>query len=813
MAKNRLAVGASALACGMALFLAEVAAAQQTSSPPSAGQPATASEAADATADTGGVQDIVVTAQRRSENINDVGVTIQAFSGDTLRSVGVTDASGLAQVTPAFSFARSSANTPIYTIRGIGFQTPNLSSTSPVGIYVDEVAYAYPYMSNGPSFDVERVEVLKGPQGTLYGRNTTGGLVNYITAKPTSEFSTGGTIEIGNFDTFNAEGYVSLPLTSTMGLRLSGRWETSGEGWQRSVSRPDDRLGKKDRLGARAILAWEPADALRITLTGSYWEDKSDTIAVQAVAFTPDSPPFVVPGVEASVRTDWKAGQADWGPTYAGKPPYRADSRFFGLSGRLDYELSDAVTFTSLTGYNDVKRFDMNDVDGTPFEVSEYLSDGRIKSFSQELRLTGSTSALDWIMGAYYSRDNIRDDQVGYYRDSSILNTLAFVGQQIPQTVYTRDQIANGFNNFRNLSSQRSRSLSGFANADYRLSDQFKVSAGVRYTDDSLRFRGCSADFNNNTAPVWNTGVAAVVAARTGRPFASPGVQPNQCLTYRADFSGRDPIYIRSLDEDNFAGRFALNFEPNRDILLYASVSRGYKSGAFPVVAANVETQLDPAKQEQVTAYEVGVKASLLDRAIQANLSGYYYDYRDKQLFGEIQDPIFSSLTRIINVDKSRVWGGEADITIRPTTPLLLKVGASYTNTRVLDFNGFDRLGQPQDFAGSAFPFTPKWQFNGLVTYDLPLANDNALQIGANVSHQGSTPGALGEDPDFDIAAYTIVNANLTLKLRDDRFRIGVFGRNLFNENYYTASDVLTDTVIRVPGMVRTYGVSLSVRY
>lgn len=758
-------------------------------------------------------QDIVVTAQRRAENINDVGVTIQAFSGDTLRSAGISDAAGLAQITPAFNFARSSANTPIYTIRGIGFQTPNLSSTSPVGVYVDEVAYAYPYMSNGPSFDVERVEILKGPQGTLYGRNTTGGLVNYIAAKPTADFSTGFTLELGNYETINAEGYVSLPIAPTLGLRVSGRWETSGKGWQKSVSRPGDRLGEKDRLGARAILEWEPTSALRLTLSGSYWDDNSDTIAVQAVAFTPDSPPFAVPGLAAAVRTDWKAGEAEWGPNYTGKPSYRARSRFYGLSGRLDYELSPDITFTSLTGYNDVKRYDMNDVDGTPFETSEYLSDGRIKSFSQELRLTGSGGSLDWIVGGYYSRDNIRDDQIGYYRDSSILNTLAFVGGQIPQNVYTPAQVANGFNNFRNLSSQRSRSLSGFANADFRLSEQWKLSAGIRYTDDSLSFRGCSADFNNNTAPVWNTGVAAVVAQRTGRPFQSPGVGPNECLTYRADFSGRDPIYVRSLDEDNFAGRLAVNWEPNDDTLIYASVSRGYKSGAFPVVAANVETQLDPAKQEKVTAYELGLKASLADRAVQANVSGYYYDYRDKQLFGEIQDPIFSSLARIINVPESRVWGGEVDISIRPTDALFLKLGGSYTNTRVIDFVGFNRLGQPRDFAGSAFPYTPKWQFNALATYDVAFGGDNAVQFGANMSHQGSTPGALGEDPDFDVAAYMIVNANITFKLKDDRFRLGVFGRNLFNENYYTASDLLTDTVIRVPGMVRTYGVTLSVRY
>lgn len=769
-------------------------------------------QAADPGADAG-VGDIIVTAQRRSENINKVPLSIQAFGGDTLAKAGVTDASGIAQLVPAFNFSRSSANTPIYTVRGIGFNTPNLSATSPVGIYVDEVAYAYPYMSNGPSYDIERVEVLKGPQGTLYGRNTTGGLVNFITAKPTRDFHAGLTAEVGNYETINSEGFVSGPLTDTLSIRVAGRWDTSGKGWQRNVNVPGQRLGEKDRMGGRVTLLWEPTDRLKVTLGGSYWEDNSDTIAVQAVAFNPDSPPFAVPGLAAQVRTDWKAGEASWGPGYAGKPPYKAHSNFWSATGRIDYELNDALTFTSLSGYSDVKRHDMNDVDGTTFEASEYLSDGRIRSFSQELRLTGDTGPVNWIVGAYYSHDKIRDDQVGYYRDSSILNTLAFVGQTIPQTTYTPAQIANGFDNFRNLSSQTSRSISAFANADWALSDQFKISGGVRYSDDKLDFQGCSADYNNNTAPVWNTGVAAIVAARTGNPFSNPGIGPNQCLTYKADFSGPAGLVTSQLKQDNVSGRLALTWTPNSRTLAYASVSRGYKSGAFPVVAANVVTQLVPARQEKVTAYEAGIKLGLFNRVVQFNAAGFYYDYRDKQVFGEILDPIFVSLTRIVNVPKSEVYGAEADVTISPSRELLFKFGASYTHTRVIEFNGFNRFGQAQDFAGSAFPFTPKYQFNALVSYDLPINNDLAIQFGANGNYQGKTVGSLDQDPVFDVKSYTVVNANIALHRQDDRWSIGLYARNLFNENYYTATDILTDTSIRVPGMTRTYGLVASFKY
>ncbi len=760
------------------------------------------------------LEEIIVTAQKRSESVNKVPLSIQAFSADDFAKVGVSDASGLSQITPAFNFSRSSANTPIYTVRGIGFNTPNLSSTSPVGVYVDEVAYAYPYMSNGPSFDLERVEVLKGPQGTLYGRNTTGGLVNFITAKPTRDPAMGARLELGNYQTYNLEGFVSGPVSDTVAIRLAARSENSDKGWQKSVSRPGDRLGKKDKLAGRAIIDWTPTEDLSVQVGASYWRDRSDTVAGQAVAFTPDSPPFAAPGVATSVRTNWKAGQADWTPeNKAIRPDYKVDSRFYSLMLRADYSLSDAITLTSLTGYNDVRRKDMNDSDGTPIEVSEYQSDGRVKSFSQELRLTGDGDGYNWIFGGYYSKDKIRDDQVGYYAESSILNTLAFLGQRVPQNTYSASQIANGFNRFRNTSSQESRAISVFANGEYEISETVKLGAGLRYTDDNLDFAGCSRDYNNNTAPVWNTGVAAVVAQRTGKPFFNPGVGPNECLTYRADFSGRDPINLRKLDQENVAGRFVVNWQASEHVLAYASISRGYKSGAFPVVAANVVTQLEPARQEKVTAYEVGTKAGLLDGRLQANLAGFFYDYRDKQVFGEILDPIFVSLTRIVNVPKSEVYGLEADLNLQATRELSLRVNGSYTHTEVTKFFGYNRFGQAQDFKGSAFPYTPRWQLNGSASYDLPVSADMGLRFDTTVSYQGRTDGALGGDPEFNVDAYTIVNANVTLHALDDHWSVGIFARNLFNENYWTATDILTDTTFRVPGMVRTYGLQLSARY
>lgn len=757
---------------------------------------------------------IIVTAQKRAENLNEVPLSIQAFGGDQLSTAGITDASGLSVVTPGLNVARSSANTPIFTLRGVGFNTPNLSSTSPVGIYVDEVAYAYPYMANGPTFDIERVEVLKGPQGTLYGRNTTGGLVNFITNKPSDEFEGGISVELGNRQTYNFEGFLNLPISDTLGLRVAGRWENSDEGWQNSVTR-DDKLGEKDRLGLRATLLWEPSPAVTVTLSGSYWRDKSDTIAGQAVLLNPDAPPFVDPRLAGAIRDDWTSTTADWDPEDGSKPPFRVDSDFLSLSARVDVELSDTLSLTSLTGFNDVNRSDQNDLDGTAIEVFTLESFGGIESFSQELRLSGEAGPLSFIVGGYYSNDDIIDSQNGYYDRSSILQFLRFLSQNVidpNNLLHTPEEYSGGFRLFRNISEQQSRSISVFASGDLELSDSLTLSAGLRYTDDRLEFNACSTDFDGNTFPIWNTAVQFVVNAQTG---AVPNftVGRNECLTFATNFVDLASFEREPLEEDNVAGRISLKYEASDDLLVYGTVSRGFKSGSVPVLPTNVETQLEPARQEQVTTYELGAKATLFGGVGQLNVAGFYYDYKDKQLFAEVLDPVFTTLTRLVNIPESEVFGGELDLTLFPTDSLTLRTGIAYTETEVTRFQGFDRLGQPADFAGSSFPYTPKWQINGSVNYDTPLNEDMELRASINANYQSSTSGSLGREDGFELRAYTVVNANISVHEFNSGVTVGLWANNLFDEYYWTATDVLTDVVFRIPGLARTYGLRVGVEF
>jgi iron complex outermembrane receptor protein len=301
-----LALGASVIAL---TSFGRVAA--QTAAPQTAAAPAATS-----------VGEVVVTAERREESANKVGISIEAFAGVELKQLHVTDTKDLSSVAPSFSVSQGYEGVPIYTLRGIGFNTINLSATSTVGTYTDEVAYAYPFMNTGPIFDLQRVEVLKGPQGTLYGRNTTGGLLDFITNKPLKTVSASLTAEVGNYGTHNFEGYVTGPLGDRVQARVAFRTENSDDGWQQSDSRPGDKLGRIARYGYRVSLAAQPTDRLNVDLSFSSWHNGSDTVAAQAIGFTPNTDPalggafspFDAPGLAAFIagHVPTKATQADW---------------------------------------------------------------------------------------------------------------------------------------------------------------------------------------------------------------------------------------------------------------------------------------------------------------------------------------------------------------------------------------------------------------------------------------------------------------------------------------------------------------------
>jgi outer membrane receptor protein involved in Fe transport len=773
------------------------------------------------------IETLVVTAQRREETANSVGMPIQAFSGETLKQLRVTDPKDLSAIAPSFTVSQSYQGVPTYTLRGIGFNTINLSATSTVGTYVDEVAYAYPFMNTGPMFDLERVEVLKGPQGTLYGRNTTAGLIDFVTSKPSETFEGSVTGEVGNYQTHNFEGYVSGPLAKGLQARLAFRSEDSDEGWQVSNTR-GERQGENHRLGWRGALAFQPGDKVEIDFSYSGWTNTSDTVAAQGIGFTPATAasPFNAPGLVNYIATHQptKASQADWAsPTARGTDigtglgiagPAREDDRMDALKLKVVWDLTDSVRLVSLTSYNELTRDAVFDWSGAPYEILVQKAHGEIESAAEELHFEGKTDKGAWLVGGYIAHDEILDSNRTLLGQNANVGLVRFAGSTLLATPfnsggYTALQMSQAFRTYEDVGNIETDTWSLFANVDHQLTNDLKLTLGVRYSQDKQDYAGCSRDFNGNMLPNVNVVNRALFFAAYG-PVAP--ISQGQCNTF-------DPVkkafglVASTLDEDNLAWRLALDWKASEDVLLFGSISRGAKAGVTPINAANISTQNAPATQELLTAYEVGMKAALLDHRLQANVSAFYYDYTDKQLSVYFADPIYTALARLANVPESMAYGLDGDITWRPLRDLTLIASATWLHTEVQGYTGINAAGQPQDFDGRPFLYSPKFQGGLTALFDHDLSSGLKLQAALNGRWQDKSSADLEGNPLFAIDSYGLLNASVGLSDPAKGWELSLWGRNLTDEYYWSAVSSNANVVVRFPGKPRTYGASLSLRF
>jgi outer membrane receptor protein involved in Fe transport len=741
---------------------------------------------ADDAEDSSGTGDIVVTAQKRSENINSVAMSITALGGDDLLQRGVTDASQLVKVVPGFNFTQTGYATPVYTIRGIGFQENSLAASPAVSVYVDEIPLPFPAETEGVGLDLERVEVLKGPQGTLYGQNSTGGAVNYIAAKPTDTFTAGLSGTYGRFNALNAQAFISGPVTDTLKMRLSGQMVSSND-WQKSYTR-SDTLGQQNKLVGRLLLDWQPASRLKITANLSGWRDRSDSMAAQAIGIFPQiATTPLPPALEAYPLAPGNARAADWDPGVS----FKRHNSFYNLSLRADYDLTDDITFSSISAYQKYKRDQPVDTDGTAFQNFHVLETGRISTFFQELRLGGTLGGSGhWIVGANYERDGVHDTNLIRYAQSS-----SNVALGLPLTASV------------NQNYQRVKTVAVYGSADYEILPDLTLEGGLRYTKVKRDFSGAGCDSGNGEgAAVINT-LASLFTGSLGP------LTPGSCGTIRADdFSVG--IITDTLDQDNLSWRAGVKWQAGPAALLYANISRGYKSGSYPTLSATISTQFTPVTQESVLAFEAGTKLSLIDRTLQFNLAGFHYDYSNKQIRGKLPDIVFGNLEALVNIPKSHITGFEASASWRPVTGLTIAPSVTYVASRIDgDFFNYTPLGVYQRVSGERFPYTPKWSANADVEYRWDLNGSLSAYAGGNVNYQGSTNGGFGELPQIRIRSYTLLDLRAGIEAQDGKWRLGVYGQNVTNVYYWTSASHIVDTITRFAGMPATYGVSFSVRY
>lgn len=744
--------------------------------------------------------EIVVTANKREQSINDVGLSITAETGETLLNRGINSPTDLGKIVPGLTVQPSPFNTPVYTLRGIGFYETTLSAAPTVAVYTDEVALPFSATTRGVAFDIQRVEVLKGPQGTLFGQNTTGGAINYIVNKPTDHFDAGADLSYGRFNVIDGQAFISGPISDSIKARLAVRG-VHGDEWQYSYTR-NDKLGRTRQLQGRFQLQFDPGSNFRLLLNANGWIDKGDTQAAQIVddtcrlstAGTCGSPAALA--FKAYPRAPNNARAADWGYGIFGRRPQR-DDKFWQVSARADLDLSDKITLTSITAYSDYKTDSVQDFDGTTLFSVDTNTTGFIKDFSQELRLAAKLDKLNIIVGGNYDRARTFD-------------RLFYNFSQGPSSdpLFSIPGAPKGELTF-NYSRQNVTTYAAFGNVEFELSPSVTLLGGARYTKSKRSFEGCTNDFGGGTAIWWNA-------------LFGTNVQPGGCLTFTPNFPVIfNPADFDKLDEDNVAWNVGVNYKTANDILLYARVSRGYKSGSFPTASVASYSGYTPVKQESVTAYEVGIKAPFANRAVEIVAAGFYYDYTDKQLRGRKPDPVFGTLDGLVQIPKSRVYGFEAQINVRPMDGLTISAGGTYINTKIKEFQGYDALGVLRNFSGQKFPYAPDLTAIGDAEYEWGVGSSAKAYVGASVTYNSQTTTALANtntafvnrDSRFIIKEYAILDLRAGVRLNDDKLRIGGYVRNATNAFYWTNIQDNLASISRFTGMPRTYGVQLSWRY
>ncbi len=736
------------------------------------------------------IDTIIVTAQKREQSIQDVGMSIQATSGEALLEAGINDVSQLGKVTAGFFANESIYQTPVYTIRGIGFQDSALGAGPTVSVYMDQVPLPFAAMTQGVTLDVQRVEVLKGPQGTLFGQNSTGGAVNYVPNRPTDYFTAGVNASLGRFMTLDVEGYVSGPLTDNLRVRLAGRTIQSDD-WQYDYT-TGDKTGKKNFLNGRLVVDFEPSDAVSLQLNVGGWRDHSEELIPQFFGVelngTNVLPPdgyMNYPIAPKNPRAaSWDKGR-DW----------KRNNNMIFSSLRADIEIGN-TTLTSLTSYQDYHRYQPLEGDGTSFTNMYVPQTGDIKTFYQELRVSGDFGGQgSWMIGGNYEQDKIYDQFYQEYTDSS----SAFVFGLPLGTNY-------------DYSKQNVKTYAAFGNVEYPVSDTLTLLAGARYSKSKRTYEGCGYDAGDGNAAAVFEAISDFLRGLDGMPPAAViGVGECFSLTGAPDYL---PALERNkLSEDNISWRVGLNYNVSPETMLYANVSKGYKSGSFPTISVSFNRpQLLPVTQESVLAFEAGAKSSYLNGRVTFDAAAFYYDYRDKQVFGSVLDPIFGPLNALVNVPKSHIYGFEVSGSIQPTDGLRITPMMSYTKTQIDgNFVNYSYSGVLTDFSGAAFPFVPEIQGNLDVEYTFPISGTAEAFLGGNANYASETNAKLGAPDRFEINARTLVDLRAGVDLGD--LRLSVWGRNITNKFYVTNATRQNDADIRFVGAPATYGVTVNYKF
>ena len=715
------------------------------------------------------LEEVIVTAQYREERVQDVPVSISVFSGEDLIDLRVNTPADLARVTPGLFMNRSSVNQsdPEFTLRGIGTNDSSTNQNPATPIYVDGITVPFNAMVGHVLFDMQRVEVLKGPQGTLYGRNSTGGAVNFVSRRPGNEREANFTVSYGERNRTDVEAGFTLPVNDAFSMRLAGVIARE-DGWQtvdlRDYTLPNDpnfldpvrRNGDTDREAFRLSTVWQPTSSVEVSTTFDAGFDNGEVMAFKhAGNLRQDDPSQLCIFAIQGIRDDSECGSFAFDsrnavlvPVTIGgldlfvhDPNDRGDLvtvsdpnpdpyttiKNFSLGGDIDseaYGLANEITWrpgpyeiTSLTGFRTFERKSGYGQQGGPFATIGGRLHNDIEVFQQEFRIA-SAELVDntyWVAGVFFSREDIFNSNIQNLAEHNLFSAI-----------------------FNDTYTQETDVIAGFGQVEYDLTDEFQLIGGVRFTSEDRSF--------HFTGQMVGSGPVIV------------------------------PEYMEEVDSNEVTWRAGLNYRPSDEMMLYATVSTGFRGKGFPASIAFSIPQLLPFDEETLTAYETGVKSTLFGGDLVLNGALYYYDFEDFQAQTAVdRDGI--RLIVLTNAGNARVVGGEADIRWFVTPEVSWSVGINLMEAEVIsgEFDGDNIARSPDVMLHSMLRYESERSYGGFQPF---------LQLDA--SYKSEMDFILANHPGATEDGYTLFNARAGVILPDPKWEVSVWAQNIGDEVYHS---------------------------
>lgn len=712
--------------------------------------------------------EILVTATKRAERVQDVPIAINAVGAAAILERRISSPDDLVRQFPNLSLKQTNTVATGFAIRGVGTQNLHLTAQQAVGQYIDEVSLVTPFTSQLGLFDMERIEVLRGPQNTLFGRNTTGGAVNYITNKPSvaAGFNGYGKITLGRFNRIGGEAAIGLPLSDTIAIRIAGQSEFRDGPFNNLVN--GKKLGGVERYGARLGLSWEPTDQTTVLLSGHVGYNRNTRAPYRAAGrleangVTPCALNTTGTGQfigRNSCVSRTKAGLINpstsrWRDAYdTAVSDLKTD--YEGGLLKIEQDLGFA-TLTSLTSYDVTKINFGNDLAGIGVLQFSTYQDGKFAVFSEEMRLVSTNDGpLRWILGGYYSHQE--DNLATIVRNNAVgPPTLA------PTPTVTLDQTV--------------KVASVYGQLDFAITDKLNISGGLRWTHDKRDgARGVIAIFDTVTG--LNTGTRLPADFLFTRAFVeqlSAGFTTRCAAGVVPCRTPPEPVTQRL---SKLAGKIGVDYKPTEDMMIYASYATGFKAGSFDVraQAAFNGSGNTPVRPESLIAYEAGIKSDWFDRMLQLNAAFFHYDWKDLQAFASVPGigPAF------LNVPKSKLTGQEIEVVVRPGSGFELTFSGAHLNSRVADVG---TLGADAAIVGSQLQQSPKWSFNSALNKRIEVG-ENQLTFGANLRYTGSQNATLTEKPNAYMSPSTFLDLKMGYEFGPDRhYNFSIWVDNVTSE-------------------------------